>query len=108
MSSIDTTIVLISLPTILKQLPGTGPGEGLWIIMSYSLVTASLLLNFGRLGDMFGRVKTYNLGFAIFTASSLLCSLSQTGDQLIAFRILQGVGAAFLWSNSAAIITDAF
>ena len=108
MTSIDTTIVLISLPSILKQLPGTSADEGLWIIMSYSLITATLLLNFGRLGDMFGRVRTYNLGFAIFTVGSLLCSLSQTGDQLIAFRVLQGVGAAFLWANSAAIITDAF
>ena len=71
----------------------------------YWLVTASVLPNFGRLSDMSGRVKLYNIGFAIFTG---LCSISQTGEQLILFRIIQAVGAAFLFSNSAAIITDTF
>ncbi|HZW57248.1 MAG TPA: MFS transporter [Nitrososphaerales archaeon] len=108
MAAIDSSIVLISLPTILQQLPGTGVGEGIWIIMSYQLVTATLLLNFGRLGDIFGRVKMYNIGFAIFTVGSLLCSISETGIELVIFRLVQALGSALLWANAAAIITDAF
>jgi EmrB/QacA subfamily drug resistance transporter len=80
----------------------------MWIVLVYWLVTASVLLNFGRLSDMFGRVKLYNMGFALFTLGSGLCSISQTGDQLIFFRVVQAIGAAFLFSNSAAIITDTF
>jgi EmrB/QacA subfamily drug resistance transporter len=108
MSSIDSSIVLISLPTILRKLPGTGADEALWIVMSYMLVTSTFVLNFGRLGDMFGRVRMYNLGFAIFTVSSFLCSLSQTGTELVIFRVLQALGASFLFANSGALITDAF
>lgn len=108
MSSLDSNIVVIALPTIAKELPGTRFIHLLWILLGYQLVTASVLVNFGRLSDMYGRVRLYNLGFAIFTASSALCSLSQSGTQLVAFRMMQGIGAAFLFSNSAAIITDAF
>jgi EmrB/QacA subfamily drug resistance transporter len=108
MASIDGSIVLISLPTILRNLPGTGPDEALWIVMSYMLVTATFTLNFGRLGDIFGRVKTYNIGFAVFTIGSFLCSLSQTGIELVIFRLVQALGSAFLWANSGALITDAF
>src|SRR5579884_1634396 len=108
MSSLDSNIVVIALPTIARELPGTNFLYLLWILLGYQLVTASVLVNFGRLSDMFGRVKLYNLGFAVFTASSALCSLSQNGLQLVVFRMVQGIGAAFLFSNSAAIITDAF
>ncbi len=108
MSSLDSNIVVIALPTIARELPGTNFLYLLWILLGYQLVTASVLVNFGRLSDMFGRVKLYNLGFAVFTASSALCSLSQNGLQLVIFRMVQGIGAAFLFSNSAAIITDAF
>ena len=108
MAAIDGSIVLISLPTILKQLPGTGADEALWIVMSYMLVTSTFVLNFGRIGDMFGRVKTYNLGFAVFTIGSFLCSLSQTGLELVIFRIVQAFGSALLWANSGALLTDAF
>ncbi|MEM3637247.1 MAG: MFS transporter [Conexivisphaerales archaeon] len=108
MSSLDSNIVVIALPTIDRELPGTNFLYLLWILLGYQLVTASVLVNFGRLSDMYGRVKLYNLGFAVFTASSALCSISQNGLELVVFRMLQGVGAAFLFSNSAAIITDAF
>ena len=108
MSAIDTNIVLISLPTIGRELPGTSPTTLLWILLGYSLLTAVVLLNFGRLSDMFGRVRLYVLGFAIFTVGSLLCGFSQSGLELVAFRLVQAVGAGFLFSNSAAIITDAF
>jgi MFS family permease len=108
MSSLDSNIVLISLPTIARELSGTTFLDLLWILMGYTLVTAAVLVNFGRLSDMFGRVRQYTYGFAIFTAGSALCSLSQNGPELIGFRLIQGVGAAFLFSNSGAIITDAF
>jgi EmrB/QacA subfamily drug resistance transporter len=107
MASLDRNIILIALPTIAIDLH-TSFFTLMWIVLVYWLVTAAVLLNFGRLSDMFGRVKLYNLGFALFTLGSGLCSIAQTGEQLILFRILQAVGAAFLFSNSAAIITDTF
>lgn len=108
MASIDTNIVLISLPTIGRELQGTNAVLLLWILLGYSLLTAVVLLNFGRLSDMFGRVRLYVIGFAVFTAGSLLCGFSQTGLELVVLRLIQGVGAGFLFANSAAIITDAF
>ena len=108
MSAIDTNIVLISLPTIGRELPGTNATLLLWILIGYSLLTAVVLVNFGRLSDLFGRVRLYVLGFAVFTVGSLLCGLSGTGLELVVFRLFQAVGAGFLFSNSAAIITDAF
>jgi EmrB/QacA subfamily drug resistance transporter len=107
MASLDRNIVIIALPTIASDLH-TSFFTLMWIVLVYWLVTASVLLNFGRLSDMFGRVKLYNMGFALFTLGSGLCSISQTGEQLILFRIIQALGAAFLFSNSAAIITDTF
>ena len=108
MASIDSNIVLIALPTIGRELPATSATDLLWILLGYSIITATLLLNFGRLSDMFGRVRLYVMGFAIFTVGSLLCGFSQTGTELVLLRLVQGVGAAFLFSNSAAILTDAF
>src|SRR5215469_1404257 len=107
MASLDRNIIIIALPTIAADLH-TSFFTLTWIVLVYWLVTASILLNFGRLSDMFGRVKLYNIVFAVFTLGSGLCSISQTGEQLILFRIIQAVGAAFLFSNSAAIITDTF
>jgi len=108
MSAIDATIVLIALPTIGRDLQNSSPFDLIWVLIGYQLVVAAVLVNFGRLSDMFGRVRLYTLGFAIFTAASALCSLSQSGLELVAFRMVQGLGAALLFSNSAAIITDAF
>jgi EmrB/QacA subfamily drug resistance transporter len=116
MAALDGTIVLISLPAIFRGIqidPLASFQYLLWILFGYSVVTATLLVTFGRISDIFGRVKLYNLGFAIFTVGSTLCYLTpNTGDagalELITFRIVQGIGAAFLFSNSAAIITDAF
>jgi EmrB/QacA subfamily drug resistance transporter len=108
MSQLDSNIVLISLPTIIRDLPGTTTLDGLWIIMGYLLVTATLLLTFGRLADLYGRVRLYNLGFAIFTIGSALCSISPSGTSLVVFRLVQGVGGALIFSNNAAILTDAF
>jgi EmrB/QacA subfamily drug resistance transporter len=108
MAAIDTNIVLISLPTIGRELPGTTATTLLWILLGYSLLTAVVLLNFGRLSDLFGRVRLYVLGFVVFTVGSLLCGFSQTGLELVLFRLVQAIGAGFLFANSAAIITDAF
>jgi EmrB/QacA subfamily drug resistance transporter len=107
MASLDRNIILIALPAIAFELH-TSFLTLIWIVLIYWLVTAAVLLNFGRLSDMFGRVKLYNMGFALFTLGSGLCSISQTGEQLILLRAIQALGAAFLFSNSAAIITDTF
>jgi len=116
MAAIDGTIVLISLPAIFRGInidPLTSFQYLLWILFGYSLVTSTLLVSFGRISDMYGRVRLFNLGFAIFTVGSLLCAATpNTGNvgaiELIVFRIIQGVGGAFLFANSAAILTDAF
>lgn len=116
MASINGSITLISLPAIFNGIhidPLNSFQYLLWILMGYSLVTATLLLGFGRLSDMYGRVKLFKLGFFIFTAASILLYLTPgTGDvgaiELIVFRIIQAIGAAFLMANSSAILTDAF
>jgi MFS family permease len=118
MASIDSSIVLISLPAIFNgiHVDPLAPGETgyfLWILLGYMVVTATLLVTFGRISDMFGRVRFYNIGFAIFSVGSILLWLTPgTGStgalELILFRLIQGVGAGFLFSNSAAILTDAF
>ena len=107
MASLDRNIVIIALPTIALEL-NVSLITLVWITIGYWVVTASALLTFGRLADMFGRVKLYNIGFALFTIGSTLCCISQTGEQLIVFRIIQGIGAALIFSNSAAIISDSF
>jgi len=118
MATINSSIMLISLPAIFR---GIGinplmPGETsylLWLMLGYMVVTATLLVTFGRISDMVGRVKMYNLGFAVFTVGSILLFLApgsgnQAALELILFRLVQGVGAAFLFANSTAILTDAF
>src|ERR1700730_17426865 len=108
MSAIDASIVLIALPTIGRELPNTSPFDLIWVLVGYQLVISAVLVNFGRLSDIFGRARLFTLGFAVFTVSSALCSLSQSGLELAIFRMVQGVGAAFLFSNSSAIVVDAF
>ena len=118
MATINSSIVLISLPAIFKGI-NLNPLEAgnvsylLWTLMGYMLVTAVLVTTFGRLGDMYGRVKVYNLGFVVFTVGSILLSVDPfTGSHgamwLIGFRLVQAVGGAMLFANSTAIITDAF
>jgi EmrB/QacA subfamily drug resistance transporter len=107
MASLDESILTIGLPTVLQDL-NTTVVHGIWIITGYRLMITTLLVLLGRLGDMHGRVRLYNMGFAVFTAGSLLCGFSATGEQLVAFRFLQGVGGALLITNSAAIVTDSF
>jgi MFS family permease len=117
-ASIDGSIVIISLPAIFRGI-GLDPlapgniGYLLWMILGYILVSAVLVVALGRLGDMFGRVRMYNMGFAIFAVSSLLLSFDpfHAGGGalwLIGWRIVQAVGGSMLTANSAAILTDAF
>ncbi|BCU66744.1 MFS transporter [Sulfolobales archaeon HS-7] len=116
MASINGTILIIALPAIFRGIdinPLTSFEYLLWILFGFNIVTATLLVTFGRLSDMYGRVRLYNMGFLVFTIGSILLYLTPgTGDtaalEIIIFRIVQGIGAAFLFSNSAAILTDAF
>ncbi|GAA1201828.1 MFS transporter [Pseudonocardia alaniniphila] len=116
--TINMSILLIALPDIFRGI-GIDPlapadiSYLLWLIMGYLVVTAVLVVSFGRLGDMFGRTRMYNLGFAVFTVFSVLLAVTWThGDAaaiwLIGMRVLQGVGGALLLANSTAILTDAF
>jgi MFS family permease len=118
MATLDGSIVIIALPAIFRGIHLDPLAAGnisylLWMIMGYRLVQAVLVVTLGRLGDMFGRVKIYNAGFAVFTAASILLSFDpfQGGHGalwLIGWRLLQAVGGAMLMANSAAILTDAF
>lgn len=118
MASLNSNIILISLPAIFRgmqvdPLSSSGASYMLWMLMGYTVVTATLLVSFGRISDIYGRVRLYNLGFAIFTAGSILLFLTPGSGPhgitlMILFRLLQGVGAGFLFSNSTAILTDAF
>ncbi|HET8840556.1 MAG TPA: MFS transporter [Ktedonobacteraceae bacterium] len=118
MASIDSSIVLISLPAIFNgiHINPLAPGEThyfLWLLLGYMVVTTTLLVTLGRISDMLGRVRMYNLGFLIFAIASILLWLTPgTGNtgavELIVFRLIQGIGSGFLFANSAAIITDAF
>jgi MFS family permease len=118
MATIDGSIVLISMPDIFRGI-GLDPLQAgnsfylLWMILGFLVTTSVLVVTLGRLGDIYGRVRTYNLGFAVFTFFSLLLSITwmsghAAGIWLIVMRIFQGVGAAMLMANSAAILTDAF
>ena len=118
MATIDASIVIIALPAIFRgiHLNPLDPGNFaylLWILMGYLLVTAVLVVTLGRIGDIFGRVRMYNLGFAVFTVASIALSLTWSQGpagaiELIVFRMIQGIGGAMLMANSAAILTDAF
>src|SRR2546421_2650048 len=118
LATLDASITLIAMPDIFRgiHLDPLVPSNSfylLWMILGYLVVASVLVVRLGRLGDMFGRVKIYNLGFVIYTVASLFLTIDwMTGKAgatfLIVFRIVQGIGGACLLANSAAIITDAF
>ena len=118
LATLDASITLIAMPDIFRgiHLDPLIPANSfylLWMILGYLVVSSVLIVSLGRLGDMFGRVKIYNLGFVIYTVASLLLAVDwMTGRSgatyLIVFRIVQGVGGACLLANAAAILTDAF
>ncbi|QZT57546.1 MFS transporter [Mycolicibacterium austroafricanum] len=118
LATINASIVLISLPAIFRGI-GLNPlapaniSYLLWMLMGYLVVTAVLVVPFGRLGDMFGRVRIYNVGFAVFTVAAIALSfdpfhLDGGAIWLIAWRVIQGIGGAMLMASSSAILTDAF
>ena len=118
LAAVNASIVLISLPAIFRGigLNPLAPGNVsylLWMLMGYLVVTAVLVVPFGRLGDMFGRVKMYNIGFVVFTLAAIALSfdpfhLDAGAIWLIGWRVIQGIGGAMLMSSSSAILTDAF
>jgi MFS family permease len=118
MATVNQSIVLIALPDVFRGigLNPLSPGNTsylLWMFMGFLVVSAVLVVSFGRLGDMFGRVRMYTIGFAIFTVGSVFLTVTwmhgaDAALWLIIWRIVQGVGSAFLFANSAAIVTDAF
>ncbi|MGB0092582.1 MAG: MFS transporter [Solirubrobacteraceae bacterium] len=118
LATLDASITLIAMPDIFRgiHLDPLVPANSfylLWMILGYLVVTSVLVVSLGRLGDMFGRVRIYNLGFVIYTVASLLLTIDwMTGragaTYLIVFRVAQGIGGACLLANAAAIITDAF
>jgi MFS family permease len=118
LATIDSSIMLIAMPDIFRGIGLNPLGSGnsfylLWMILGFLVVSSVLVVSLGRLGDIYGRVKMYNLGFVIYTVASLILTVDPlTGARgaiyLIVGRILQGVGAAFLIANSGAILTDAF
>ena len=118
MATIDISIMLIALPDIFTgiHLDPLLPGNSfylLWMILGFMVVTSVLVVTFGRLGDMYGRVRLYNMGFVVYTFFSLLLSITWMSGTaaalyLVVMRIFQGVGAAILIANSSAILTDAF
>ena len=105
MVGLDARIVIIGLPQVASQLNADAE-QAIWITQSYVLANTVMLLLIGRLGDIFGRVRIYTFGFALFTLGSGLTSLGQDATQVIIFRAVQGVGAALVFTNSIAIITD--
>jgi MFS family permease len=118
LATIDGSIVLIAMPAIFRgiHLDPLQPGNSfylLWMILGFLVVSSVLVVSLGRLGDQFGRVRMYNVGFVVYTLASLLLTVDWLhgragADWLIAFRIVQGIGAAFIIANSVAILTDAF
>src|SRR5438046_7214781 len=107
MATLDSSILVVGLPQVVLAL-NTNLVVGVWFITVYRLMITVLLVGIGRIADLYGRVRLYNLGFAIFTVGSLLSGLSMTAEELLGFRLVQGVGAAILFVNSVAIVTDRF
>src|ERR1700761_6921219 len=107
MTAVDTTIVVLALPEIQRSLH-VALTDVVWVIISFLLVITLLATQVGRLGDMFGRVRMYEAGFAVFVLGSLLCALSWNEVSIIVFRIVQGVGGALIMANSGAVIADLY
>ncbi len=107
MTAVDTTIVVLALPEIQRGLHVVLSAV-IWVIISFLLVITLLATQVGRLGDMFGRVRMYLAGFAIFVLGSLLCALSWNEVSIIVFRVVQGIGGALIMANSGAVIADLY
>src|SRR5215210_1601455 len=107
LATINSGTLIIALPELERSL-GTSLLELVWVILAYMIASTVLVLTAGRLSDLFGRKKAYVGGFVVFAAASLGAGFAEDATQLILWRIVQGVGAAFLFANAAALVTDAF
>lgn len=107
MAAVDGTIVLLALLPIAQDL-NSSYVTIIWVVLAYLLATTALVLSFGRISDIYGRKRMYNIGFVVFTVGSALCGVASTGVMLVGFRAVQGVGAALLTANSFAILSEAF
>lgn len=107
MAAIDSSVVLLALPTITKSL-GATLATSIWTILIYLLVLSVVTIQLGKLGDLYGRGRIFNLGFAVFTIGSFLCGASGNITELVFFRLIQALGAAMLGATSSAIIADTF
>ncbi len=107
MASIDSTIVLLAFPAMTAAL-NSSIATIIWVILIYMIVVAVFSTQFGRIGDIYGRGRMFNLGFVIFTIASFLCGIAPSDLSLIAFRAIQAIGGALISSNSSAIIADTF
>ena len=106
-TAVDTTIVVLALPAIERELH-VALSSVIWVVIGYLLVITLLATQVGRLGDMFGRVRMYEAGFAVFVIGSVLCALAWNEGAIIGFRIVQAVGGAFVTANSGAVIADLY
>src|ERR671933_197916 len=106
-ATINSGTLIIALPD-LERILHTSLLQLVWVILVYMIASTVLVLTAGRLSDLFGRKRAYVLGFVLFAAASLGAGFSADGTQLILWRVLQGVGGAFLFANSSALVTDAF
>src|SRR5438874_9659450 len=107
LATVNSGTLIIALPDLERSLHTTLL-QLVWVILVYLIVSTVLVLTAGRLSDLFGRKNAYVLGFVIFSAASLAAGFSGSGTQLILWRVLQGIGGAFLFANAAALVTDAF
>ena len=107
MPMLDNLVVNVAMPTIQRRL-GAGISELQWIIDAYTLAFAAFMLTGGTLGDIYGRKRLFTTGLAVFSLGSLACAMSSNIHELIAFRIIQGLGGALILPGSLAIITANF
>src|SRR6266540_4209072 len=107
LATINSGTLIIALPDLERSL-GTSLLELVWVILAYMIASTVLVLSAGRLSDLFGRKRAYVGGFLVFALASLGAGFASDGSVLIAWRVLQGVGGAFLFANAGALVTDAF
>src|SRR5213080_3513061 len=107
LATINSGTLIIALPDLERRLH-TSILTLVWVILAYMIASTVLVLTAGRLSDLFGRKRAYVAGFVIFSLTSLGAGFAADGTQLILWRIVQGIGAAFLFANAAALVTDAF
>src|SRR6266496_3224615 len=107
LATINSGTLIIALPDLERSL-GTTLLQLVWVILAYMIASTVLVLTAGRLSDLFGRKKAYVGGFLVFSLASLGAGFASSGAELIVWRIVQGIGGAFLFANAAALVTDAF